>query len=298
MQFLRRLVDRARGTATPALRPRLTVPFEPVPGLPRMAARQRDGHEPLVGLDVPAALSDRPQAEPPTGQPVARARATPAHAQPAHEDDITLAREGARAAMRTPPEPPLRAVAAHRGAAPGPAVRRAVNGDDTGARPGSARSRALAPDSTAARRPDGRPRDTAAQRATLAERAAVPTSPTLTPTPTSTGRSADTLDAIAGATPSAAGSGTAPATAARTVAIDPARIRPEPVAPRRAPAPDMRQPGDVAHDEAAPVIRITIGRIDVRAVSDAPRQPAPRRRADPPRLGIDEYLNQRMRGDR
>jgi hypothetical protein len=48
-------------------------------------------------------------------------------------------------------------------------------------------------------------------------------------------------------------------------------------------------------DDPAPVIRVSIGRIEVRAA--APRSPStPRPRAEPPRSTLDDYLRQRARG--
>jgi hypothetical protein len=49
--------------------------------------------------------------------------------------------------------------------------------------------------------------------------------------------------------------------------------------------------------QQAPTIRVTIGRIDVRAVT-APAEPARETVRPQPRLSLDDYLKQRNRGGR
>ena len=54
-----------------------------------------------------------------------------------------------------------------------------------------------------------------------------------------------------------------------------------------------------ARDEPEPVVRVTIGRIDVRAVVDPPRTPMRARQPrSAPALSLDEYLRQRRQGER
>jgi hypothetical protein len=72
----------------------------------------------------------------------------------------------------------------------------------------------------------------------------------------------------------------------------PATVRAEarPVVPR----PALRSPPATTARAAAPdreqqVVRITIGRVDVRAVQE-PAQQAPRPRPAPPRMTLAEYL--------
>jgi hypothetical protein len=78
-------------------------------------------------------------------------------------------------------------------------------------------------------------------------------------------------------------------------------------APRARPAPRIRPRVVEAlpergrrHEEEpeAPTVRVVIGRIDVRAVPEAPHPAragsAPRK----PRLALDEYLRQRTKGER
>jgi hypothetical protein len=87
--------------------------------------------------------------------------------------------------------------------------------------------------------------------------------------------------------------------------LPPPPIRPAPVEPRivraaATPEPEVfsRRPGGAPADTEPPVIRVSIGRIDVRAITPPPAPPpAPRRRTPAP-LGLEEYLQQRMRGER
>jgi hypothetical protein len=54
---------------------------------------------------------------------------------------------------------------------------------------------------------------------------------------------------------------------------------------------------DVEHGESAPTIKITIGRVDVRAT--VPERPAPRPAAErPAALSLEEYLKERSGGKR
>lgn len=76
----------------------------------------------------------------------------------------------------------------------------------------------------------------------------------------------------------------------------PSVIRPRPKEPE-APAPPLRAPE--ADATAGPIIRVTIGRVEVRAT--APAAPAASRPAPPPRrpaLSLDNYLQQRNGGRR
>jgi hypothetical protein len=57
----------------------------------------------------------------------------------------------------------------------------------------------------------------------------------------------------------------------------------------------LRSPPERGHDHA-PTVRVTIGRVDVRAV--APEQPVERRPTRPPRMSLEEYLSRDRGGGR
>jgi hypothetical protein len=65
-----------------------------------------------------------------------------------------------------------------------------------------------------------------------------------------------------------------------------------------------RSPGAVGHEAPAPVVQVTIGRIEIRAPAQpSPAAPPPRPAPVPeptggPRLGLEDYLQQRIRGER
>lgn len=80
----------------------------------------------------------------------------------------------------------------------------------------------------------------------------------------------------------------------RVPAIAPRAAQTSPAAAPR--ASDRRSHRAEASTEP-PVIHVRIGRIDVRAVVETPPAPPPRRPARP-RLGLEEYLRQRIRGER
>jgi len=63
-----------------------------------------------------------------------------------------------------------------------------------------------------------------------------------------------------------------------------------PIAPRRTDSPRQEAPATTAED---PVIRITIGRVDVRAVASRPAPPSNPRRSIAPLLSLDDYLRQK-----
>jgi hypothetical protein len=71
-------------------------------------------------------------------------------------------------------------------------------------------------------------------------------------------------------------------------------------------SPAARNSGDrsarsippIASKLAAPIIRVTIGRVDVRAEFPAPAAPAATRRAEAPSLSLDDYLKLRNEGKR
>lgn len=52
-------------------------------------------------------------------------------------------------------------------------------------------------------------------------------------------------------------------------------------------------PHEESHQEEVPVVRIHIGRIEVRAITPAPAQPASKPAPAQPRLTLDDYLRQR-----
>jgi hypothetical protein len=80
--------------------------------------------------------------------------------------------------------------------------------------------------------------------------------------------------------------------------------RPEPSPPREAPGTSAAQParqtptpGERSPPKGVPTVRITIGRIEVRAVTtEAPRAPQPE--THPPRMSLDEYLRGEREGTR
>lgn len=82
--------------------------------------------------------------------------------------------------------------------------------------------------------------------------------------------------------------------------------KPRVVEPRLSPMPKVFEPqsphvnpaDDVGRQDAAPTIRVTIGRVDVRAVA-APAREA-RRAPEPPRPGLtlEDYLRRRGGGSR
>ena len=67
-----------------------------------------------------------------------------------------------------------------------------------------------------------------------------------------------------------------------------------PPSPPRSAAQRRREPGPALAPEPEPSVRVTIGRIDVRAVAAPEGQRA--RTARPPRMSLDDYLRQRERG--
>lgn len=82
----------------------------------------------------------------------------------------------------------------------------------------------------------------------------------------------------------------------RATPIEPRVVRPE---QQRHQAPSSRAGAEGNGDgEAASIVRVTIGRIEVRAVTEAPPPPRAVRTPAPPRLSLDEYLRERRRGER
>jgi len=67
-----------------------------------------------------------------------------------------------------------------------------------------------------------------------------------------------------------------------------------PPSPPRSAIQRRREPGPALVPEPEPSVRVTIGRIDVRAVAAPEGQRA--RTARPPRMSLDDYLRQRERG--
>jgi hypothetical protein len=63
------------------------------------------------------------------------------------------------------------------------------------------------------------------------------------------------------------------------------------------PPPESRPVATAEASDSAPVIRVTIGRIDVRAVSP-PQAPAPKAKPSPPALSLEDYLRSRHSGKR
>lgn len=76
---------------------------------------------------------------------------------------------------------------------------------------------------------------------------------------------------------------------ARSVPLAPARMPEYPLEPPRAPA--ARPPRILLRPEAAApaTVRVTIGRVDVRAI--VPEKPAGRKPRQAPRMSLDEYLS-------
>jgi hypothetical protein len=88
-----------------------------------------------------------------------------------------------------------------------------------------------------------------------------------------------------------------PAEPAQTLLVAPAPLRERaPDQERESPSSDRAAVPPPAPEAAAPTIKITIGRVDVRAVmSEQPSQrPTPERRN--PALSLEEYLKQRSGG--
>jgi hypothetical protein len=81
----------------------------------------------------------------------------------------------------------------------------------------------------------------------------------------------------------------------RPPAIEPRIVRAE---PRRESDAPGRDPATGASEREGPIIRVSIGRIEVRAVTGPSVPPPPPRWPVPAPLGIEEYLRQRMRGER
>lgn len=81
---------------------------------------------------------------------------------------------------------------------------------------------------------------------------------------------------------------------------DPPMRRTAPVVTRRAQLLGSRPPSRLEHpnreSQQPPTVRVTIGRVDVRAV--APEQPAERRPKQTPRMSLDEYLSRDRSGAR
>jgi len=78
----------------------------------------------------------------------------------------------------------------------------------------------------------------------------------------------------------------------RRANIQPLTIRPHVARPDGAPPRANEAADETTGETAAPVIRVTIGRIDVRAVN-APAPPARRQTPSAPKLSLDEYLRSR-----
>jgi len=72
---------------------------------------------------------------------------------------------------------------------------------------------------------------------------------------------------------------------------------PAPQAPSR-PARVREREADRDQRQAEPVVEVSIGRIEVRAVFPEPQPVAPRRRAVDSALSLADYLKQRDRGAR
>jgi hypothetical protein len=89
-----------------------------------------------------------------------------------------------------------------------------------------------------------------------------------------------------------------PPAATEHTSSPPLEPRVQPAVPEaEGPSPERSSADGRDAAEAAPVIRVTIGRIDVRAVAEVP-PPSSARRPAAPRLSLDEYLRERARGER
>lgn len=81
--------------------------------------------------------------------------------------------------------------------------------------------------------------------------------------------------------------------------VTPAVVSREPVAPRR--AANVNAAESLSADAAPTIVRVTIGRVEVRAVAPPASQPAqesPRKSRAPSSLSLEDYLKQRNRGTR
>lgn len=79
-----------------------------------------------------------------------------------------------------------------------------------------------------------------------------------------------------------------PAVGARTTTVVPQTPVPRPFVPPSSPA-------STARPEPGPAVRVTIGRVEVRAISP-PASPLRQPRAAPPKPSLEEYLRSRRRG--
>ncbi|CAN5908759.1 hypothetical protein BH23GEM7_BH23GEM7_23950 [soil metagenome] len=87
-----------------------------------------------------------------------------------------------------------------------------------------------------------------------------------------------------------------PRASLRAIPIQPSIVRTEEQR-RESPSSGTGTDGNGA-GEAAPIVRVSIGRIEVRAITEAPPPPPAVRRPAAPRLSLDEYLRERARGER
>jgi hypothetical protein len=82
----------------------------------------------------------------------------------------------------------------------------------------------------------------------------------------------------------------------RETAAEPSVTVPSVLQPKIAAADSQPFPSRRAEPAAEPVIHVTIGRIEVKAMP-APKAPSRERSAAPATTGLDDYLRQRARGE-
>lgn len=276
--FLDRLIARDRGEETP-IQPRRVTPFEP------LAAGTQETED-LSPLDRPAAEKARPVVAETAPPPTAAAPPPPGPYRGLLV--VSGIAEHGSAATRGIAGAPEAGPGERRGPARGPARRAEPTGAPAGGRAAESRSASLVAAEPAVR-----------SLPSPAMRVAVPAP--IRPVPP--------------AEPVALGGAPAPrhgSAAARSAEIDPAGSRGAlgtrgagagreaavPAGVARVASPAEPAEGSAGGEaEAGPTIQVTIGRIEVRAVGEAP-PPVPARSLSPARLTLEDYLRQRARGER
>ncbi len=80
--------------------------------------------------------------------------------------------------------------------------------------------------------------------------------------------------------------------------LEPVPLTPAQPGPPSAEARAYRHAGDEPGEPPGPIIHVSIGRVEVRAVMQAPLPPSPPTSPLPPRLSLDEYLRSQNGGQR